>query len=144
MTYLVSLNNLSSLYNVFGKKILNKYLIKIITGHSRVVSQSSNVFTVTLMMKNSMILLLVRAANFEPFHCIPVKSSFSFRLLASTACAVISNSEEVPIQARNFTRLRYHGFLNMGEGTAQNVSEFQSQINPMNSVMTVHHNDNFI
>ena len=96
------------------------------------------------MMKNSMILLLVQAANFEPFHCIPVKSSFSFRFLASTACAVISNSEEVPIQARNFTRLRHHGFLNMGEGTGQNVSEFQSQINPMSSVMTVHHNDNFI
>ena len=32
----------------------------------------------------------------------------------------------------------------MGEGTAENVSEFQSQINPMSSVMTVYHNDNFI
>ena len=32
----------------------------------------------------------------------------------------------------------------MGEGTAEIVSEFQSQINPMRSVMTVHHNDNFI
>ena len=83
------------------------------------------------MIKNSMILLLVRAANFEPFHCIPVKSSFSFRFLASSGCAVILSSEEVPTQARNFRWLRYHGFLNMGEGTAQNVSEFHSQINPM-------------
>ena len=32
----------------------------------------------------------------------------------------------------------------MGEGTVENVSEFQSQINPMSSVMTVYHNDNFI
>ena len=32
----------------------------------------------------------------------------------------------------------------MGEETAENVSGFQSQINPMGSVMTVHHNDNFI
>ena len=96
------------------------------------------------MIKNTIILLLLWAANFEPFQCIPVKSSFGFRFLASTACAVISSSEEVPIQARNFRWLRHHGFLNMGEGTAENVSEFQSQINPMSSVMTVNHNDNFI
>ena len=97
------------------------------------------------MIKNSMILLLLWAANFEPFLLpyIPARSSFSFCFLACTACAVISSSEEVPIQARNFTWLRYHGFLNMSEVTAENVSEFQSQINPMGSVMTVHHNDNF-
>ena len=89
-----------------------------------------------------MILLLVRAANFEPFRCIPVKSSFSFRFLASTGCAVVSGSEEVPIQARNFRWLRYHGFLNMDEGTAENVSEFQSKVNRMSFV--VYHNDNFI
>ena len=126
MTYLVSLNNLSSL-NILG------------------LYQSSNVFTVTFlfyfwMIKNTMILLLLWAANFQPFQCIPVNSSFSFRFLASTACAVISSSEEVLIQATNLKWLRYHGFLNMGE----EVSEFQSQIKPMNSVMTVHHNDNFI
>ena len=57
---------------------------------------------------------------------------------------MISSSDEGPIRARNFKWLRYHGFLNMGEVTAENVSEFQSQINPMGSVMTVHHNDNFI
>ena len=90
-----------------------------------------------------MILLLAQAANFEPFHCIPVKSSFSFRFLASTGCAVILSSGEVPIQARNFRWLRQHGFLNMGEGTAENVSEFHSQINSMSSVITVHHNDNY-
>ena len=96
------------------------------------------------MIKNSMILLIVKAANFEPFRCIPARSSFSFRFLASTVCAVISISDGVPIQAGNFRWLRYHGFLNMGEGTAENFSEFQSQINPMSFVMTVHNNDNFI
>ena len=34
--------------------------------------------------------------------------------------------------------------LKMGEVTASNISEFLSQINPMGSVMTVHHNHNFI
>ena len=131
MTYLVSRSNLSSFHNVLRKKILKKYLIKIITGHSRIVSQSSNAFTLTSlfyfwMIKNSMILLLLRAADFEPFRCIPVKSSFGFRFPPSTACAAISSSEEVPIQARNFRWLRYHGFLNMGEATSQNISEFQS------------------
>ena len=53
------------------------------------------------------------------------------------------SSEEVPIQARNVRWLRYHGFVNMGQGAAENVSEFQSHINPMSFVMTVHHNDNF-
>ena len=76
-------------------------------------------------------------------YSIPVKSSLSFRFLASTASAVISSSEEVPVQATNFKWFRCHGFLMMGEETAENVSEFQSQINPMSSVMTVHHNDNF-
>ena len=131
MTYLVSRSNLSSFHNVLRKKILNKYLIKIITGHSRIVSQSSNAFTFTSlfyfwMIKNSMILLLLRAEDFEPFRCIPVKSSFRFRFLPSTACAVISTSEEVPIQARNFRLLRYQGFLNMGDATSQNISAFQS------------------
>ena len=93
------------------------------------------------MITNGMIPLLLWAAN---FCCIPARSSFSVCFLASTACAVISSSDEGPIRARNFKCLRYHGFLNMGEGRAENVSEFHSQINPMSPIMTVNHNDNFI
>jgi len=44
---------------------------------------------------------------------------------------VISVSEEVPIQARNCKWLRHRGFLTMGEGTHENASELQVQINSL-------------
>ena len=83
-----------------------KYLTKIIVGLSRIVIQSSNVpnfnFPSYFWLTKANILLILRAVNFEPLLCIPVKSCFSFHFLAPTACAVISVSEEVPIQVRHF------------------------------------------
>ena len=45
---------------------------------------------------------LKRAADLKPSPCIPVKFFFRFRFLPFTSCAVISGSEEVPVQSRNF------------------------------------------
>lgn len=44
------------------------------------------------------ILLLLGTANFEPSPCLPVKSLLRFSFLAPTACAVISGSDEVPVE----------------------------------------------
>ena len=47
---------------------------------------------------------LKQVANFKPTPCIPVKFSFRFRFrfVAFTLCVVVSGSEEVPVQSRNF------------------------------------------
>ena len=52
---------------------------------------------------------------------IPFKL-FPFGSLASIACAVISGSEEVPIQSRKFKYLSLDVFLTMDEGIAEKCS----------------------
>ena len=60
---------------------------------------------------------LKRAANLKPSPCIPVKFSFRFRFLASTRRAVVSGSEEDPVQSSNFRAITIKTvFLTMVKG----------------------------
>ena len=57
---------------------------------------------------------LRRVTNLKPPPCIPVKLFFLFRFLASTPCAVISGSREVPVQSRNFSAITITCFPDHG------------------------------
>ena len=50
---------------------------------------------------------------------------------------MISGSEEVPIQFKEFKCLTSDVFLTMDEGTVENASKFHVQIKPMSSVLPV-------
>ena len=57
------------------------------------------------------------AANLKPSPCIPVTFFFRFRFLVSTPRAVVSGSEEVPVQSRNFKAITIKiVFLTMVKG----------------------------
>ena len=60
------------------------------------------------------ILPLSRAENFKRSPHIPVELLLLFRFLASTPCAVVSGSEEVPVQSRNFHGVMITCFLHHG------------------------------
>ena len=66
-----------------------------------------------------------------------MKSLFSFGFLDSIACAVISGSEELPIQFKEFKCLTSNAFLTIGEGRAEYAPKFQVLIKPMSSVLPV-------
>lgn len=89
-------------------------------------------------MSQNSILLLLRAVNFEAFPCIPAKTWLGFRFLVPTTSAVISDSEEVPTQARNFN-VEDNSFLMVKEQMEMSQSSRYKWNRHVSSIMPVTH-----